>query len=231
MVANTYLEGTYTSFIRTSRRTKRACKSCSSSSRFPAEFPAMPRRKRRARSTKAANWAIPSLMPMARSSIIPTCWSCCVVGDGEAETGPLATSWHSNKFLNPARDGAVLPDSASERLQDCQSDRAGAHSSDEELTQLFSGYGYKPYFVEGHEPELMHQLMAATLDTVDRRDHARFRRTRATNGSTSAACLADDRHAHAQRLDRPEGSGRQAGRRTGARTRCRSTDLATNPDI
>ena len=83
----------------------------------------------------------------------PDLLACCVVGDGEAETGPLATSWHSNKFLNPARDGAVLPDSASERLQDRRIRRCWRACRNEELTDLFNGYGYKPYFVEGDDPE------------------------------------------------------------------------------
>src|SRR5271155_1160747 len=89
----------------------------------------------------------------------------CVVGDGEAETGALATSWHSNKFLNPARDGAVLPVLHLNGYKIANPTVLG-RLSDEELTHLFTGYGYKPYFVEGHEPERMHQLMAATLDSV-----------------------------------------------------------------
>ena len=88
-----------------------------------------------------------------------------MVGDGEAETGPLATSWHSNKFLNPARDGAVLPILHLNGYK-IANPTVLARLSDEELTLLFSGYGYKPYFVEGHDPEPMHQLMAATLDTI-----------------------------------------------------------------
>ena len=89
----------------------------------------------------------------------------CVVGDGEAETGPLATGWHSNKFLNPAHDGAVLPIL---HLNGYKIDNPTvlARISHEELEQLLRGYGYTPYFVEGHEPEAMHQLMAATLDKV-----------------------------------------------------------------
>ena len=75
--------------------TKTACKSCSNNFPFPAEFRAMPRPKPRARSMKAASWAIRSCTRMARYSIIPDLLACCVVGDGEAETGPLATSWHS----------------------------------------------------------------------------------------------------------------------------------------
>ncbi len=90
---------------------------------------------------------------------------CCVVGDGEAETGPLAASWHSNKFLNPARDGAVLSLLHLNGYKIANPTVLG-RLSDTDLTQLFTGYGYKPYFVEGHEPEGMHQLMASTLDTI-----------------------------------------------------------------
>jgi xylulose-5-phosphate/fructose-6-phosphate phosphoketolase len=89
----------------------------------------------------------------------------CVVGDGEAETGPLATSWHSNKFLNPARDGTVLPILHLNGYK-IANPTVLARISPEELDHLFRGYGYTPYLVEGHEPEKMHQLMAATLDTV-----------------------------------------------------------------
>ena len=88
----------------------------------------------------------------------------CVVGDGEAETGPLATSWHSNKFLNPVTDGAVLPIlhlNGYKIANPC----VLARISHEELDHLFRGYGYTPYFVEGSDPAKMHQPMAATLDT------------------------------------------------------------------
>jgi xylulose-5-phosphate/fructose-6-phosphate phosphoketolase len=89
----------------------------------------------------------------------------CVVGDGEAETGPLATSWHSNKFLNPATDGAVLPILHLNGYK-IANPTVLARISHEELDQLFRGYGYTPYFVEGNDPAKMHELMAATLDTV-----------------------------------------------------------------
>jgi len=89
----------------------------------------------------------------------------CVVGDGEAETGPLATAWHSNKFLNPIRDGAVLPILNLNGYK-IANPTVLARITHEELESLFLGYGYKPYFVEGSEPGKMHQLMAATLDTV-----------------------------------------------------------------
>ena len=89
----------------------------------------------------------------------------CVVGDGEAETGPLATGWHGNKFLNPARDGCVLPIlhlNGYKIANPCFL----ARIPKDELTKLLEGYGYKPYFVEGHEPEAMHVAMAETLDRV-----------------------------------------------------------------
>ena len=89
----------------------------------------------------------------------------CVVGDGEAETGPLATSWHSNKFLNPAHDGAVLPILHLNGYK-IANPTILARIGREELEHLLRGYGYTPYFVEGHEPEAMHRLMAATLDEV-----------------------------------------------------------------
>ncbi len=89
----------------------------------------------------------------------------CVVGDGEAETGPLATAWHSNKFINPIRDGAVLPILNLNGYK-IANPTILARISHEELEALFVGYGYKPYFVEGSEPAEMHQKMAATLDAV-----------------------------------------------------------------
>lgn len=84
-------------------------------------------------------------------------------GDGEAETGPLATAWHSNKFINPIRDGAVLPVLHLNGYK-INNPTILSRISPEELRSLFEGYGYKPYFVEGSEPESMHQAMAATLD-------------------------------------------------------------------
>ena len=115
-----------------------------------------------------------------------------VVGDGEAETGPLATSWHSNKFLNPARDGAVLPIlhlNGYKIANPCLL----ARISHEELDQLFRGYGYSPIFVEGHEPAKMHQLMAAAFDKAV-----------AEIGLCLNEALANIiRHAYNNRTDRP----------------------------
>jgi xylulose-5-phosphate/fructose-6-phosphate phosphoketolase len=87
-----------------------------------------------------------------------------VVGDGESETGPLATAWHSNKFLNPVRDGAVLPVLHLNGYK-INNPTILARISHEELDALFRGYGWTPHFVEGDDPEKMHQLMAATMET------------------------------------------------------------------
>jgi len=89
----------------------------------------------------------------------------CVVGDGEAETGPLATSWHSNKFLDPVHDGAVLPILHLNGYK-IANPTVLARIPRQELEALFVGYGYKPYFVEGEDPDAMHQIMARTLDTA-----------------------------------------------------------------
>ena len=89
----------------------------------------------------------------------------CVVGDGEAETGPLATSWHSNKLLNPITDGVVLPILHLNGYK-IANPTVLARISRDELDQLLRGYGYTPYYVEGDDPETMHQLMAETMDKV-----------------------------------------------------------------
>ncbi|MCG2577617.1 phosphoketolase family protein [Dechloromonas sp. XY25] len=91
--------------------------------------------------------------------------ACCVVGDGEAETGPLATAWHSNKFLNPQTDGAVLPILHLNGYK-IANPTILARISHDELESLFIGYGYQPIFVEGEDPETMHCLMAAAVDTA-----------------------------------------------------------------
>ncbi len=86
-----------------------------------------------------------------------------MVGDGESETGPLATSWHSNKFLNPARDGAVLPILHLNGYK-INNPTILSRIPNEELKHLFEGYGWQPYFVEGDEPDMMHEAMASTLE-------------------------------------------------------------------
>ncbi len=107
----------------------------------------------------------------------------CVVGDGEAETGPLATAWHSNKFLNPARDGAVLPILNLNGYK-IANPTILARISREELESLMVGYGYKPYFVEGSDPTAMHQKMAETLERAVDEIRAIQRRARQSNDGT-----------------------------------------------
>src|SRR5437868_13351840 len=105
-----------------------------------------------------------------------------VVGDGEAETGPLATSWHSNKFLNPVRDGAVLPILHLNGYK-IANPTVLARISSEELDSLLSGYGWTPYSVEGDNPQLMHKQMAQTVEHCIQDIHSIQRKAR-SDGST-----------------------------------------------
>lgn len=108
----------------------------------------------------------------------PDLIAACIVGDGEAETGPLAASWHSNKFLNPFTDGAVLPILHLNGYKIANPSFL-ARIPDQELISLFQGYGYKPYFVEGSDPKEMHQQMATTLDQVINEIHTIQKQARA----------------------------------------------------
>ncbi len=147
--------------------------------------------------------------PTAPPSTTPTCSSCASSATARRRPGPLAASWHSNKFLNPARDGAVLPILHLNGYK-IANPTVLARIPREELEALLDGYGYAPRFVEGDDPAAMHQLMAATLDEVarrDRRDPARRPRARRSD----APALADDRAAHAEGLDRPQARRRPAG--------------------
>ena len=134
----------------------------------------------------------------------------CVVGDGEAETGPLATAWHSNKFLNPMRDGAVLPILNLNGYK-IANPTILARISHEELEALFVGYGYTPYFVEGSDPAAMHQKMAATLERAVGEIRAVQQAARAVEHAGPSA-LADDRAALAEGMDRAEGDQGSQGR-------------------
>src|SRR5205823_5933346 len=111
----------------------------------------------------------------------PALLAVCVVGDGEAETGPLSTSWHSNKFLDPATDGAVLPILHLNGYK-IANPTVLARISPHELECLFEGYGYEPFVVEGNDPPLVHQQMATTLDAVLDRIAAIQRAARDTPG-------------------------------------------------
>ena len=133
----------------------------------------------------------------------------CVVGDGEAETGPLATAWHSNKFLDPVTDGAVLPILHLNGYK-ISNPTVLARITREELEQLLRGYGWTPYFVEGHEPGPMHEAMACDArhgGGADQKDPAGRPRPR----QLRASALADDRPQFTQGLDGAEDGRRPAG--------------------
>ena len=134
----------------------------------------------------------------------------CVVGDGEAETGPLATAWHSNKFLNPATDGAVLPILHLNGYK-ISNPTVLARITREELEQLLLGYGWMPYFVEGHEPGPMHEAMAASLDAAMERIR-NIQRDARVHGEPDPSALADDRPQFTEGLDGAESSRRPADR-------------------
>ena len=144
----------------------------------------------------------------------------CVIGDGEAETGPLATAWQSNKLLNPITDGAVLPILHLNGYK-ISNPTVLARIEHEELEQFLRGCGWTPYFVEGDEPEKMHQLMAAVLEQAIEE----IRQIQENARSKDAAIrprLANDRPQITQRLDRAEGQSTACQSRapSGARCRC-----------
>ncbi|HEX9423360.1 MAG TPA: phosphoketolase family protein [Pyrinomonadaceae bacterium] len=165
LVANTYLEGTYSEFYPNISQDKDGLKKLFKQFSFPGGIPSHVAPETPGSIHEGGELGYALVHAYGAVFDNPDLLVCCVVGDGEAETGPLATSWHSNKFLNPVRDGAVLPIL---HLNDYKiaNPTVLARLSEEELTSLLTGYGHKPYFVEGDDPEAMHQLMAATLDMV-----------------------------------------------------------------
>jgi len=165
MVANTYLEGTYTELYSGIQQNEEGMRKLFKQFSFPGGIPSHNAPETPGSIHEGGELGYALVHAYGAVFDNPDLVACCVVGDGEAETGPLATSWHGNKFLNPARDGAVLPILHLNGYKIANPTVLG-RLDDEELTQLFHGYGYKPYFVEGDEPERMHQLMAATLDIV-----------------------------------------------------------------
>ncbi len=165
LVANTYLEGTYSEIYPHISQTVDGIRKLFKQFSFPGGIPShvAPETPGSIHEGGELGYSIAHAYGAAFDN--PDLLVCCVVGDGEAETGPLAASWHSNKFLNPARDGAVLPILHLNGYKIANPTILG-RLTDADLTHLFTGYGYKPYFVEGHEPETMHQLMAHTLDII-----------------------------------------------------------------
>ena len=165
LVANTYLEGTYSELYPNIPQNEEGMQRLFKQFSFPGGIPShvAPETPGSIHEGGELGYSIAHAFGAAFDN--PDLLVCCVVGDGEAETGPLAASWHSNKFLNPARDGAVLPILHLNGYKIANPTVLG-RMSDEELTSLFIGYGYRPYFVVGDDPATMHQLMATTLDTI-----------------------------------------------------------------
>ncbi len=165
MVANSYLEGTYSELYPNIRQTEEGMRRLFKQFSFPGGIPshAAPETPGSIHEGGELGYSLSHACGAAFDN--PDLLVCCVVGDGEAETGPLATSWHLSKFLNPARDGTVLPILHLNGYKIANPTVLG-RMTDEELTSLFTGYGWKPYFIEGHEPEQMHQLMAGALDHI-----------------------------------------------------------------
>ncbi len=163
MVANTYLEGTYSEIYPEIAENEDGLRKLFKQFSFPGGIPshAAPETPGSIHEGGELGYALVHAFGAAFDN--PGLIAACVVGDGEAETGPLAASWHSTKFLNPSRDGAVLPILHLNGYKIANPTILG-RSSDEDLTSLFRGYGYEPVFVEGHEPDRMHRKMAETLD-------------------------------------------------------------------
>ena len=165
LVANTYLEGTYSEVYPDISRDVEGMKKLFTQFSFPGGIPShvAPETPGSIHEGGELGYAVSHAFGAAFDN--PDLIVACVVGDGEAETGPLATAWHSNKFLNPVHDGAVLPILHLNGYK-IANPTILARIGRDELESLFVGYGYKPYFVEGSDPEAMHRIMASTMDTV-----------------------------------------------------------------
>jgi xylulose-5-phosphate/fructose-6-phosphate phosphoketolase len=177
LVANTYLEGTYSEVYphigRDEEGLRRLCRQFS----FPGGIPSHVAPQTPGSIHEGGELGYSLVHAHGAVFDNPDLLAVCVVGDGEAETGPLAASWHSNKFLSAARDGAVLPVLHLNGYK-IANPTVLARIPREELTALLEGYGYAPWFVEGEDPDEMHQLMAATLDLVTEEIAAIQRRAR-----------------------------------------------------
>ena len=165
LVANTYLEGTYSEYYPDISQDADGMQKLFKQFSFPGGIPShvAPETPGSIHEGGELGYSLSHAFGAAFDN--PDLLVACVVGDGEAETGPLATSWHSNKFLNPAVDGAVLPILHLNGYK-IANPTVLARISHQELESLFVGYGYKPYFVEGSDPAVMHRIMAETMDTV-----------------------------------------------------------------
>jgi xylulose-5-phosphate/fructose-6-phosphate phosphoketolase len=165
LVANAYLEGTYTEVYPTIGHDEEGLRRLFRQFSFPGGIPSHVAPETPGSIHEGGELGYALLHAYGAVLDNPDLLALCVVGDGEAETGPLAASWHSNKFLSPARDGAVLPVLHLNGYK-IANPTVLARISADELRALLEGYGYAPRFVEGSDPEEMHGLMAATLDEV-----------------------------------------------------------------
>jgi xylulose-5-phosphate/fructose-6-phosphate phosphoketolase len=165
LVANTYLEGTYSEFYPNVSQDEEGMKQLFKQFSFPGGIPSHVAPEIPGSIHEGGELGYSLAHACGAVFDNPDLIVACVVGDGEAETGPLATSWHSNKFLNPIRDGAVLPILHLNGYK-IANPTVLARIPDDELDALFRGYGYNPYLVEGDDPKEVHQQMAATLDAV-----------------------------------------------------------------
>jgi len=171
MVANTYLEGTYSEMYPNVTQDAEGMKRLFKQFSFPGGIPSHAAAQTPGSINEGGELGYSLLHAYGAVLDNPDLIACCVIGDGEAETGALATSWHSNKFLNPASDGAVLPILHLNGYK-IANPTVLARIPRDELTGLLQGYGYQPFYVEGHEPEPMHQLMAETMERVVTEIHA-----------------------------------------------------------
>src|SRR3954463_3037655 len=165
LVANTYLEGTYTEIYPAITQDAAGLQALFRQFSFPGGIPshAAPETPGSIHEGGELGYSLSHAFGAVFDN--PGLIVSCIVGDGEAETGPLATAWHSNKFLNPIHDGVVLPILHLNGYK-IANPTILARISNEELEDLFKGYGWKPYLIEGDDPAEMHQKMAALLDTV-----------------------------------------------------------------
>jgi xylulose-5-phosphate/fructose-6-phosphate phosphoketolase len=182
VVANTYLEGTYSEVYPNVSQDAQGLQKLFKQFSFPGGIPshAAPETPGSINEGGELGYALSHAYGAVFDN--PDLTVTCIVGDGEAETGPMATAWHSNKFLNPVQDGAVLPILHLNGYK-IASPTLLARISPEELESLFVGYGYRPHLVEGDDPATMHQAMAATLDSAIAEIGAIQHEAR-TNGST-----------------------------------------------
>src|SRR5438034_867127 len=165
LVANAYLEGTYSELYPNIAQDEEGLKRLFTQFSFPGGIPShvAPEVPGSIHEGGELGYALSHAFGAAFDN--PELIVSCVIGDGEAETGPLATSWHSNKFLNPITDGAVLPILHLNGYK-IANPTILARISRDELQQLLRGYGWEPHLVEGDDPAVMHALMAQTLDRV-----------------------------------------------------------------